>query len=152
MLLPDFFYSKKFKVIITTILTVELLVILVLKIYSCFCVEPGCWNKKACGTDYCMDHINSNYEEYKKNHPVEKHNKNSYNSRSYSSGKKKSTPSYSTNTYNYNDSRSTNRNDSYDVYDYDDPDEFADDWAEEFGDGDYDSGYDDAYDYWEETH
>ena len=41
--------------------------------------------------------------------------------------------------------------DSYDVSNYDDPDDFADDWADEFGDGDYDGGYDDAYDYWEEN-
>lgn len=42
------------------------------------------------------------------------------------------------------------RYDPYDVYDYDDPDDFADEWGEEFGDGNYDDGYDDAYDYWEE--
>ena len=35
--------------------------------------------------------------------------------------------------------------DPYDVSDYDDPDDFAEEWAEEFGDG----NYDDAYDYWE---
>lgn len=35
--------------------------------------------------------------------------------------------------------------DPYDVYDYDDPDDFAEEWAEDFGDGDYD-----AYDYWED--
>lgn len=46
---------------------------------------------------------------------------------------------------------STRRTDLYDVYDYDDPDDFADEWAEEFGDGDYDDGYDDAYDYWEDA-
>lgn len=47
---------------------------------------------------------------------------------------------------------SSRRNDSYDVYNYDDPDDFADDWAEEFGGGNYDGGYDDAYDYWEENY
>ena len=46
---------------------------------------------------------------------------------------------------------STRRTDPYDVYDYDDPDGFAEEWAEEFGDGDYDDGYDDAYDYWEDA-
>ena len=55
---------------------------------------------------------------------------------------KKSTPSRSYNTYS----------NSYDVYNYDDPDDFADDWAEEFGGGNYDGGYDDAYDYWEENY
>lgn len=39
--------------------------------------------------------------------------------------------------------------DPYDVSDYDDLDDFAEEWAEEFGDGNYDDGYDDAYDYWE---
>lgn len=39
--------------------------------------------------------------------------------------------------------------DPYDVEDYNDPDDFAEEWAEEFGDGNYDDGYDDAYDYWE---
>lgn len=49
-------------------------------------------------------------------------------------------------------SRSTSSyysSDPYDVSDYDDPDDFAEEWAEEFGDGDCDDGYDDAYDYWE---
>jgi len=44
--------------------------------------------------------------------------------------------------------------DPYDVNDYDDPDDFAEEWAEEFADfvdGDYDDGYDEAYDYWEEN-
>ena len=40
--------------------------------------------------------------------------------------------------------------DPYDVQDFDDPDDFAEEWAEEFGDGDYDDGYEDAYDYWED--
>ena len=52
----------------------------------------------------------------------------------------------------YSNSYSSWRNDSYDVYNYDDPDDFADDWAEEFGGGNYDGGYDDAYDYWEENY
>ena len=47
-------------------------------------------------------------------------------------------------------SGSSSKNDPYDVYDYDDPDEFADEWGEEFGDGSYEDGYDDAYDYWED--
>ena len=63
---------------------------------------------------------------------------------------KKSTPSRSYNTYS--NSYSSRRNDSYDVYNYDDPDDFADDWAEEFDGGNYDGGYDDAYDYWEENY
>ena len=28
-----------------------------------YCDEPGCWNKKDWGTNYCMEHINSIYEE-----------------------------------------------------------------------------------------
>ena len=57
--------------------------------------------------------------------------------------------SFDTSTSNGN--ASTRRTDPYDVYDYDDPDDFAEEWAEEFGDGDYDDGYDDAYDYWEDA-
>ncbi len=49
-------------------------------------------------------------------------------------------------------SGSLKKTDPYDVDDYDDPDDFAEEWAEEFGDGDYDDGYDDAYDYWEEEY
>lgn len=52
--------------------------------------------------------------------------------------------SYSNKSYRGNSS--SKKTDPYDVYDYDDPDEFADEWGEEFGDG----NYDDAYDYWED--
>ena len=45
-------------------------------------------------------------------------------------------------------SHSRYHSDPYDVEDYNDPDDFAEEWAEEFGDGNYDDGYDDAYDYW----
>lgn len=45
-----------------------------------------------------------------------------------------------------------NYSDPYDVEDYDNPDEFADEWAGEFGDGDYDYGYKGAYEYWEDEH
>ena len=47
----------------------------------------------------------------------------------------------------YSNSYSSRRNDSYDVYNYDDPDDFAGEWEDEF-----DDGYDEAYDYWEEEH
>ena len=46
-------------------------------------------------------------------------------------------------------SHSRYNSDPYDVEDYNDPDDFAEEWAEKFGDGSYDDGYDDAYDYWE---
>ena len=153
-----FFYSKTFKIIATVIISVELIIIITLKVVDLYCDEPGCWNKKAWGTCYCMDHINSIYEEAMKresayeNSQRKKSTSNNYSSksqRSYSSGKK-STPSRSYNTYS--NSYSSRRNDSYDVYNYDDPDDFADDWAEEFGGGNYDGGYDDAYDYWEENY
>ena len=52
----------------------------------------------------------------------------------------------------YTFSGSLKKTDPYDVDDYDDPDDFAEEWAEDFGDGDYDDGYDDAYDYWEEEY
>ena len=57
---------------------------------------------------------------------------------------------YKSKTYISGNSNSVKTYDPYDVQDFDDPDDFAEEWAEEFGDGDYDDGYDDAYDYWEE--
>ncbi len=55
---------------------------------------------------------------------------------SNSSGRGSSSSSGSKHTYS--------RNDPYNVDDYDDPDDFANDYEDEFDD------YDDAYDYWEE--
>ena len=54
-----FFYSKTFKIIATVILSVELIIIITLKVVDLYCDEPGCWNKKDWGTNYCMEHINS---------------------------------------------------------------------------------------------
>ena len=103
-----FFYSKTFKIIATVIISVELIIIITLKVVDLYCDEPG---------------RNSTSNSY-----------SSKSQRSYSSGKK-STPSR-----------------SYNVYNYDDSDDFVDDWAEEFGGGNYDGGYDNAYDYWEENY
>ena len=58
-----FFYSKTFKIMATVILSVELIIIITLKVVDLYCDEPGCWNKKDWGTNYCMEHINSIYEE-----------------------------------------------------------------------------------------
>ena len=58
-----FFYSKTFKIITTVIISVNLMIIITLKIVDLYCDEPGCWNKKDWGTNYCMEHINSIYEE-----------------------------------------------------------------------------------------
>ena len=63
MWLPDFFYSKTFKILATVIISVELIIIITLKVVDLYCDKPGCWNKKVSGTYYCMDHINSIYEE-----------------------------------------------------------------------------------------
>ena len=41
-----FFYSKTFKIIATVILSVELIIIITLKVVDLYCDEPGCWNKK----------------------------------------------------------------------------------------------------------
>lgn len=45
-------------------------------------------------------------------------------------------------------SNTSSRLDKYEVYDYDDPDDFADKWYDEFGYS-YEEGYDEAYSYWE---
>ena len=49
MWLPDFFYSKTFKIIATVIISVELIIIITLKVVDLYCDEPGCWNKKRLG-------------------------------------------------------------------------------------------------------
>ena len=51
-------------------------------------------------------------------------------------------------------SSATTKTDGYDVEDYEDPDDFADEWVEEFSeyDEDEDDAYDEAYDYWKEHH
>ena len=58
-----FFYSKTFKIITTVIISIELIIIITLKVVDLYCDEPGCWNKKDWGTNYCMEHINSIHEE-----------------------------------------------------------------------------------------
>ena len=58
-----FFYSKTFKIIATVIFTVEMIITITLKVVDLYCDELGCWNKKDWGTNYCMEHINSIYEE-----------------------------------------------------------------------------------------
>ena len=92
-----FFYSKTFKIIATVIISVELIIIITLKVVDLYCDEPGCWNKKDWGTNYCMEHINSIYEEAMKrerayeNSQRKNSTSNSYSSksqRSYSSGKR----------------------------------------------------------------
>ena len=107
---------------------------------------------------YCWDHINSIYENSKKKSSGSSNGERIYNSfelfnqsqKYHYTPKRRNTPTPVPRKYNGN-SYSSWKSDSYDVSNYDDPDDFADDWADEFGDGDYDGGYDDAYDYWEEN-
>jgi hypothetical protein len=118
-----------------------------------YCDEPGCWNKKDWGTNYCMEHINSIYEEAMKRE------------RAYENSQRKTVrvTAILTNPKEVIllEKRVLHRVHTIhtailippgDVYNYDDPDDFADDWAEEFDGGNYDGGYDDAYDYWEENY
>ena len=107
-------------------------------------------------TQYCWDHINSIYENSKKKSSGSSNGERIYNSfelfnqsqKYHYTPKRRNTPTPVPRKYNGN-SYSSWKSDSYDVSNYDDPDDFADDWADEFGDGDYDGGYGDAYDYWE---
>lgn len=158
MFLPPFFESKKFKIIYAVTMGLLLLMIVSLKIYDSFCEMPGCWNLKDAGTQYCWDHINSIYENSKKKSSGSSNGERIYNSfelfnqsqKYHYTPKRRNTPTPVPRKYNGN-SYSSWKSDSYDVSNYDDPDDFADDCADEFGDGDYDGGYDDAYDYWEEN-
>ena len=58
--------------------------------------------------------------------------------------------SYSYHPYSSTQKAGDRKTDPFDVYDFDDPDDFADEWAEEFGDGDFDEGWEDAWDYWQD--
>ena len=44
-----FFIQRPFKIIATVILSVELIIIITLKVVDLYCDEPGCWNKKRLG-------------------------------------------------------------------------------------------------------
>ena len=109
------------------------------------------------GTNYCMEHINSIYEEAMKRERAYENSQRKTvrvtailtNPKEVILLKKEYSIAFIQYIQQFIPSR---RNDSYDVYNYDDPDDFADDWAEEFGGGNYDGGYDDAYDYWEENY
>ncbi len=87
------------------------------------CSEAGCKEGKLSYSKYCCEH----YRKYQNSQSSSSYRRSS----SGSSGKKKS--------------------DVYDVYSFDDPDDFADEWAEEFGDGNFGDGWDDAWDYWHDN-
>lgn len=84
------------------------------------CVVYDCENKQSKTSGYCTDH-EKEFEKIIADH------------------KKKTTYARTNSSKKYSD--------PYDVNEYDDPDDFAEEWAEEFDD-DYDDGYDEAYDYW----
>lgn len=92
------------------------------------CFQTGCtrYTDSGCGS-YCSVHYNQRI------------GKKSY-------GTKGSYGSYGSkyNTSKINSSRS--KNDPYDVYDYDEADDFADEWEDEFDD------WDDAWDYYHDHH
>ena len=100
------------------------------------CAEYGCKKSRWNGSIYCMEHEQQYGKKRKKKN-------------SHTQTIKSNTYQNTDNTGNTGEFRRTY--DPYDVSDYRDGDDFAEEWAEEFGDGDYDSGYDDAYDYWEEN-
>ena len=95
------------------------------------CVSAGCTNKPMSGSIFCETHDVKTKEKSSVKDSKNTTKKSNKKKTSYSSKKKY---------------------DPYDVYEFDDPDDFAEEWAEEFGDGDWDGGYDDAYDYWEDEY
>ena len=82
---------------------------------------------------------------------VETQKSDSNSSANKSSGNNTNTAKKSTGSSNQK-KKSTLKDDPYDAYNYDDPDDFADEWAEEFEEKSFDDGYDAAWDYWEEHH
>ena len=112
------------------------------------CIKGDCDNDQAPNSLYCYLH-----KRYSSSRSGSYSSRLGSSKNSYSSGSSNSsgsTGSYKTDSSNTNRNSSTYKYDPYDVYEYDDPDDFAEEWAEEFGDGSFDDGYDDAYDYWEE--
>ena len=94
--------------------------------------------------------MKDNTWEYCKEHYDEKKGKKGTAWKEGCQNKRKKTGSSNSPSYNY-EYKGSGKNDPYDVYDFDDPDDFADEWVEEFGDGDFEDGWDDAWDYWQEN-
>lgn len=102
--------------------------------------------KKEPDQTYRYEEYGDDVRIYVNDEKVHEEERKRYNGSSYSNGASGSGSNSNSSGY----SNTWKRSDPYDVYDYHDPDEFAEEWAEEFGDGSYEDGYDDAYDYWEE--
>ena len=131
------------------------------------CVLANCTSERTDDSEYCFIHAISYDKAYVENHKdlVEFYKKteddaSSHNSTS-SSGKSSDSSSIKNNgsSKNNNSSKSSGKSsgkksgnsfknyndDPYDVYDYHDPEDFADEWEEDFDD------WEDAYEYWEES-
>ena len=115
------------------------------------CVMGGCGKERTSGSQYCVLHDlsyrsygNPDYNAvYKQSQEKRKRKMNDPASDTGIKNNNSSQSSYDI------DNKKTYIGKSYDPYnvgEYDNPDDFADEWAEEFGDG----NYDDAYDYWED--
>ena len=121
MFLPPFFESKKFKIIYAVTMGLLLLMIVSLKIYDSIYENS---KKKSSGSSN-GERIYNSFELFNQSQKY------------HYTPKRRNTPTPVPRKYNGN-SYSSWKSDSYDVSNYDDPDDFADDWADEFGDGDYD--------------
>lgn len=91
---------------------------------------------------YNEEQMQKRIKEAEKSREAEKKNKKSAGGKSSGSSYYKSYKSGSS---------GGSKLDPFDVHDFDDPDDFADEWAEDFGDGNFDDGWDDAWDYWQEN-
>ena len=118
------------------------------------CGAAGCNERVVSGNKYCTIHQIS-YRTYgtPDYHSVYRRSQENRNRSTYTNLNANSNVSSSGSdtgkSSNASSSFSGKRYDPYDVDEYDNPDDFAEEWAEEFGEGDYEEGYDEAYDYWE---
>lgn len=111
------------------------------------CVMGGCSEERTAGSQYCVLHDlsyrsygNPDYNAvYKQSQEKRKNNTNDSVS---DTGIKNNDSSQSSYDINNKKTYTGKSYDPYDVGEYDNPDDFADEWAEEFGDGNYDDGYD----------
>ncbi|MCR4624846.1 MAG: hypothetical protein K5795_02605 [Lachnospiraceae bacterium] len=125
------------------------------------CVLATCTSERTDDSEYCFIHAISYDKAYVENHKelVEFYKKTEDDAASHngtsSSGKSSDSSSSKNNNSTKGNGKSSGKksgnssknynDDPYDIYDYHDPEDFADEWEEDFDD------WEDAYEYWEES-
>ena len=116
--------------------------------YEKRCSVSGCNNLKYKGSYYCSDHKCAVYKCTAKKSSdgiyCEAHHKEFFSKKSNWTKNSKSSGTVRSSSKTTGKS-ATKKSDPYDVYSYDDPEDFYFDWEEDF------DGYEDAEEYWEDS-